>query len=174
MPLLAGGMAVFCCACVLSSCSPDGIHVRFAEVNVPAVSPAPTQTGAGARTSGPTGISEANIPIVRGEDNDMKDLRSCILGHWMHSHEEDAQDVVVYRPADYKFPPSRGRRGFEFREGGKLVYFGIGRADGTEQFSGSWVVESSNRIRIEVNSERIQPFVLQVVSCNDQSLEVRR
>jgi hypothetical protein len=104
----------------------------------------------------------------------MKDLQSCILGHWIHSHEEDTQGVMVYRPANYNFPPSRGRRGFDFREGGELVFFGIGRADGSEQFSGNWVIEEPNRVRVKVNSERIQPFVLQVVSCNDQALEVKQ
>ena len=71
----------------------------------------------------------------------MADLKTCILGQWIHSHEEDAEGVMVYRPANYSFPPSRGRMGFEFREGGKLVYYGIARADGSEQFSGSWVIE---------------------------------
>jgi hypothetical protein len=104
----------------------------------------------------------------------MADLQRCILGHWIHSHEEDAQGVMVYRPANYSFPPSRGRMGFEFREGGELVYYGIGRADGAEQSSGSWVIEEPNRVRIKVDSERIQTFILQVVSCNDQSLTVRR
>jgi hypothetical protein len=97
-----------------------------------------------------------------------------MLGHWIHSHEEDAQGVMVYRPANYSFPPSRGRMGFEFREGGELVYYGIGRADGSEQFSGSWVIEERNRVRINVDSERIQTFVLQVVSCNDQALKLRQ
>jgi len=111
---------------------------------------------------------------VQAKNNEMKDLQSCILGHWIHSHEEDAQGVMVYRPANYNFPPSRGRRGFDFREGGKLVFYGIGRADGSEQFSGNWVIEGPNRVRIKVNSERIQPFVLQVVSCNEQALEVKQ
>ena len=104
----------------------------------------------------------------------MADLHTCIVGHWIHSHEEDAQGVMVYRPADYKFPPSRGRTGFDFREGGRLVYCGIGRADGPEEYSGSWVVEGPNLVRIKVDSERIQPFVLQVVSCTDQALKVTR
>jgi hypothetical protein len=103
----------------------------------------------------------------------MEDLQTCILGHWIHSHEEDAQGIMVYRPANYNFPPSRGRIGFDFREGGKLVYYGIGPADGSENYSGSWGIEGPNRVRIRVNTERIQPFVLQVVSCDDQALKVR-
>jgi hypothetical protein len=119
-------------------------------------------------------VTGPSILIVRGRDNQMEDLQSCILGHWIHSHEEDAQGVTVYRPRGYSFPPSRGRRGFDFREGGKLVYFGIARADGSEEFSGSWVIEDSNRVRINVHSDRIPSFVLDVVSCDGQALKVRR
>jgi hypothetical protein len=81
---------------------------------------------------------------------------------------------MVYRPKSYSFPPSRGRRGFDFREAGELVYIGIGRADGSEEFSGSWVVEGSNQVRINVNSDRIRSFVLHVVSCDDKALKVRQ
>ncbi len=104
----------------------------------------------------------------------MEELRECVLRHWIHSHEEDTQDLRVYRPADYAFPPSRGRMGFEFREGGDLVYYGIAPADGSEQSSGRWAIEGTNQVRIEVDSERIQPFVLEVVSCDEGGLKVKR
>ncbi len=45
----------------------------------------------------------------------MSDLPPELFQHWMHSHEEDSGDVQVYRPADYDFPPARGRRGFELQ-----------------------------------------------------------
>jgi len=104
----------------------------------------------------------------------MANLQECILRHWVHSHEEDTQDVRVYRPAGYDFPPSRGRVGFEFREGGELVYFGIARTDGSEESPGRWAIEGTNRVRIDVGNERIQPFILEVVSCDDNMLKVRR
>jgi hypothetical protein len=104
----------------------------------------------------------------------MTNLATCILKHWVHSHEEDTQDLRIYRPANYAFPASRGRVGFDFHAGGKLDYYAIGRADGPEQLSGSWVLEGSNLLKITVNSQRIQPFELQVVACDDQLLKVRR
>lgn len=104
----------------------------------------------------------------------MTDLQSCILGHWIHSHEEDTQGVMVYRREGYSFPPSRGRIGFDVREGGKLIYSGIGPADGSEQFSGSWTIGAPNEISITVGSDRIRPFVLHVVACDAQALKVRR
>ena len=118
--------------------------------------------------------SEASSPTMQRRETQMEDLQTCILGHWLHSHEEDTQDVMIYRPANYNFPPSRGRIGFEFREGGELVYYGIGRADGSEQFSGSWVIERSDQVIIKVDSEHIKPIVLQVLSCDDQTLQVKR
>ncbi len=104
----------------------------------------------------------------------MEELRGCLLRHWVHSHEEDTQEVRVYRPTSYNFPPSRGRMGLEFREGGELVYHAIARADGSEQSYGRWAIEGSNRLRIDVDSEQIQPFTLEVVSCDQEILTVRR
>jgi hypothetical protein len=122
----------------------------------------------------PTVMAEVTIPITYGRKNHMEDLQSCILGRWLHSHEEDAQGVIVYRPADYSFPPSRGRSGFDFRKDGELVYIGIGRADGSEEFLGSWAIEGSNQVRINVNNDRIGSLVLHVVSCDKKALKVRR
>ena len=104
----------------------------------------------------------------------MENLQECILRHWVHAHEEDTHDARVYRPTGYDFPPARGRRGFEFRDGGELIYYGIARADGSEQSSGRWSIEGTDRVRIDVDNERIQPFILEVVSCDDETLKVRR
>jgi hypothetical protein len=118
-------------------------------------------------------MAESRAPGV-GRDEMMSDLQTCILGRWIHSHEEDAEGVTVYRPADYAFPPSRGRTGFEFREGGELVYGGIARADGTALSSGHWTLTEPNRISIEVDNERTTPFVLDVVDCSKEALRVKR
>jgi hypothetical protein len=78
----------------------------------------------------PSGAAE---PI---RDEEVANLQECNLRHWVHSHEEDTQDVRIYRPAGYDFPLSRGRVGVEFREGGELVDYEIARANGSEEFSG--------------------------------------
>jgi hypothetical protein len=122
----------------------------------------------------PPASPEASGSARAGGGTDMADLESCLVGQWMHSHEEDTPDAQVYRPADYPFPPARGRDGFEFRPDGELVYLGIARADGTEESTGRWTVEAPDRVRIEVQHERIEPFTLQVVSCDEETLKVRR
>ena len=58
-------------------------------------------------------------------------------GRWRHSHEEDSGDVRVYRPADWAFPPARGRRGLEFRPDGKMLVLGPGPDDRPETREGS-------------------------------------
>jgi hypothetical protein len=127
-------------------------------------------------------LPPAVLSATVGEDSpcssggrNMLELPATIFGKtWFHSHEEDTADVRVYRPDDYDFPPARGRDGFEFREGGAFIYYGIARGDGTEEAMGTWTVESPGRIRIELQHERIQPFVLEIVSCDDETLKVRR
>ncbi|WP_168176617.1 hypothetical protein [Williamsia sp. 1135] len=48
---------------------------------------------------------------------------------WWHSFEEDHDDVAVYRPDGFGFPPARGRRGLELDPDGTVVELGLGRDD---------------------------------------------
>jgi hypothetical protein len=76
------------------------------------------------------------------------DVPEEMLGHWVHSHEEDRGDERVYRPADYDFPPARGRRGFELKPGGELVLYGPGATDRPEATTARWSASGSGRVRL--------------------------
>jgi hypothetical protein len=89
-----------------------------------------------------------------------------LMRHWVHSHEEDAGDVRVYRPADYDFPPARGRRGFELRPGGELVTYGPGATDRPEAATGRWSFSDSGRVKLGGEE-------LEIVSVSPDRLEVR-
>lgn len=154
-------------------CSLRDISILSRVVNSSTVAPVPVAIESGELSSELITTSEVNSSAGTREHKKMQELRKCILRHWTHSHEEDTQEVAVYRPVDYNFPPSRGRIGFEFMEDGELVYYGIGYADGSEQSSGRWVAEGQNWVRINVENERIQPFELEVVSCDEEALKVR-
>ncbi len=67
-------------------------------------------------------------------------------GHWVHSREEDTATQVVYRPATFKLPPSRGREAFDLRADGSLVTFAIGPTDRREPSAGSWQLEGSGSV----------------------------
>jgi hypothetical protein len=89
-----------------------------------------------------------------------------LMRHWVHSHEEDSGDVRVYRPADYDFPPARGRRGFEPRPDGELLLYGPGATDRPEETTGTWSVSGSGRVRL--GDEEVE-----IVSVSPDRLSVR-
>ena len=57
---------------------------------------------------------------------------------WVHSHEEDTPTATVYRPAEFPFPPARGRKGFRLWPDGTLVSERPGPTDRTETAPGAW------------------------------------
>jgi hypothetical protein len=68
---------------------------------------------------------------------------------WVHSHEEDAADTMVFRPSSYKFPPSRGRRSFQLKADGSLVASGPGPDDRTVSAPGVWKLENSDTLTMQ-------------------------
>ena len=62
-------------------------------------------------------------------------------GRWVHAHEEDTEDEMVFRPAGTDLPPSRGRMAFELRADGTFAETGLGATDVPEEATGSWALE---------------------------------
>lgn len=74
---------------------------------------------------------------------------------WWHSFEEDHDDVAVYRPDGFDFPPARGRRGIEIDPDGSMVELGLGADD----VPGGRLPESTGSPPLEVvhrDSQRIE------------------
>jgi hypothetical protein len=67
---------------------------------------------------------------------------------WVHSHEEDTQTEMVFRPETFDFPPSRGRVSFELRPDGTFTDRGIGPTDRPEDADGAWELEDQGRIAL--------------------------
>jgi len=65
---------------------------------------------------------------------------------WVHSHEEDTPGEIVFRPEDFHFPPSRGRRSFELKADGTLVEAGPGPVDRREHRHGVWRLEGDELV----------------------------
>ncbi len=99
--------------------------------------------------------------------------RTLLHRHWVHSHEEDTATETVYRPAEFPFPPSRGRTGFDLRPDRRCTGFGIAPADGSEEYAATWELDDDDRLTIY--DERRRPVhVLQVVAVDADRLVVRR
>ena len=100
------------------------------------------------------------------------DLPACLVGHWIHAHEEDTPATRVYRPADYPFPPSRGRTGFALLADGALIAYDIAPADGIVAAHGSWWFVPPNGIRMDLANFSSSSLTLDVVSCSDELLVI--
>ena len=72
-----------------------------------------------------------------------------LQGRWVHSHEEDTDDEIVYRSASsgYDFPRSRGREALELHADGSYGGVVPGPADKPEPVEGgTWKVEGGNKL----------------------------
>lgn len=74
-------------------------------------------------------------------------LEKSLNAEWVHSHEEDEGDRMVFRPADFDFPPSRGRTGFRLEPGGAAEASGPGPDDRRRGAPGRWSL-SGRRLRV--------------------------
>jgi hypothetical protein len=78
---------------------------------------------------------------------------ASLHGRWVRSHEDDTEGEVVYRPASYAFPPSRGRTSIELRPDGSYVESSPGPVDVPEESTGRWSIEG-NRLVLEAEGDR--------------------
>ena len=95
--------------------------------------------------------------------------REALLGEWVHSHEEDEPGRKVYRRSGYPFPPARGRDAVELKADDSAVVRGPGPTDMPEEETGKWALERET-IRLYGRGEA---RTMEVVSCDDERLEVR-
>ena len=67
-----------------------------------------------------------------------------LLKRWLHSHEEDDGERLVFRPAQYSFPRSRGaRQAMMLGEDGQAEVELAGPADASTS-TGRWGLEGRN------------------------------
>lgn len=119
------------------------------------------------------GLSILSIVQLGCLDKPMNNnLPSAIFQHWIHSREEDTEKIKVYRPSNYQFPPSRGRDGFEIKEDGEFIQYGIGATDRPQKITGTWT-EEDNQIKISWENQNQRSYTMQVVSCEERLLKVR-
>jgi hypothetical protein len=94
--------------------------------------------------------------------------RELLPRRWVHSHEEDTDDEMVFRDAaSYTFPPARGRTAFELRPDGSYVETAPGPDDRPAAGpGGSWTLED--------DTLRLEDRELRIKAVEDDVLRVRR
>ena len=95
-----------------------------------------------------------------------------LQGRWVHSHEEDTDEEMVFRPADRPLPPARGRTSLEFRPDGTYVESAPGPVDVPESSTGSWSLEAG---RLVLEAAGNQPSrELEITGAEDDRLTIRK
>jgi hypothetical protein len=92
---------------------------------------------------------------------------------WLHSHEEDSDTEMVFRPASFKFPPARGRAGFDLKPNNSFVDIGIAPADGPQESKGTWKLHD-NQLELFTSSPSRPSRTLEIVSADKNRLIVRK
>ena len=103
-----------------------------------------------------------------------KSPAEILCQHWIHSHEEDTESEIIFRPASFKFPPSRGRRGFELRADGVLIATGIGPTDRPLETEGKWKLESAGRLAFYSASRPEPTRVMEISSVKKDRLVIKK
>ncbi len=93
---------------------------------------------------------------------------------WVHSHEEDSDAEIVFRPADYDFPLSRGRRSFELKPDGSLVQGRIGPADRSREEQGTWELDADNDLILRPRAQAEPGEKLRLAAVRKNKLTVKK
>ena len=111
-------------------------------------------------------------PLIGCQDKQNKNGHpEELIGAWVHAHEDDTDEVRVYRPASYDFPPARGREGFEIKAGGECIYHGIAPADGSTSEPATWSWEEGGKLVIR---RKDREMVMEVLSVDKEMLKVKK
>jgi hypothetical protein len=98
--------------------------------------------------------------------------REWLHQEWVHSHEEDLGDEMVFRPASFKFPLSRGRRSIDLCRDGTLRHARPGPADRRQRSEGRWEIDG-HTLKLYAADGKAPTEVLRIVSVSPDRLVLR-
>ena len=101
-------------------------------------------------------------------------LPSELFQRWRHSFEDDIEDVTVYRPFDYNFPPARGRAGIEFLAYGGFIDWVIAPTDALQSVHGVWRMREDGDICINFDRNISEPLTIEIIEYSADILKIRR
>ncbi len=116
-----------------------------------------------------------------------EDIMKKVVGvTWIRSFEDDKEGAQAYRPETYKFPPARGREGWEFKKDETLTKQAIAPTDGYISQRGKWTFYTQKDkyildIILEIvqenidtkEDEKIERLSYEIVSVSDSILFVK-
>jgi hypothetical protein len=96
---------------------------------------------------------------------------SNVIGHWLHSHEEDDPSYLVFRPSSYAFPPSRGRRELHLDENGRILERSPGPDDRRVTVTGTWTLRGNV---LDLSTEGRPTESLRIIGADNGRLLIER
>jgi hypothetical protein len=103
-----------------------------------------------------------------------EDPEKILNNRWIHSHEEDTPSEMVFRPASFNFPRSRGRGGFELRQDQSMLEIQPGAADQSEETKGRWELQLGKNLLFFKPGEEKPARALKIVSADNDRLVVAK
>ena len=100
--------------------------------------------------------------------------RDSLHQQWVHSHEEDTETRMVFRPASFAFPPSRGRTAFTLKSDGSLFEIGIGPTDRRQESQGTWKLEDDGTLLFYEKARTKPKRTMKIVFLDKDRLVVKR
>jgi hypothetical protein len=105
----------------------------------------------------------------------MNNLPNTIFKQWFHSYEDESEKgIELYRPKSYPFPRSRGRIGFEIKDNGEFISYGIAAADGYETTVGKWNFKEPNELIVNFGDPQKKPYKFIIISIDENILKIKR
>lgn len=102
-------------------------------------------------------------------------ITQALLGKtWLHSHEEDRGDTLIFRPNTYDFPPSRGRIGFQMEANGTMKQYDIAPTDGLEEKAGEWRMRDKNHMEVTFPKHNSTDYEVEIFSIDTDKLKLKR
>jgi len=98
---------------------------------------------------------------------------SGLVGRWVHSHEEDTDAELIYRPSTFAFPRSRGRAALALHADGTYSEDAIGADDRPATAAGTWVFDGT-QIRLTPSPPGAPVRTLTVLTTTSDRLTFRR
>jgi hypothetical protein len=116
------------------------------------------------------------IGATGSEKIELEDPAPEIYEDWAHSHEEDIDELEVYRSRDFGFPPSWPRPGFEIKQYGKFQeYVPAPNDEGVVPGkAGRWRAVGRSIIYVRFDDPEVEPYTLRIASVEEDLLRLRR
>jgi hypothetical protein len=99
--------------------------------------------------------------------------RDKLARRWIHSHEEDGPEEMVFRPEGFEFPPSRGRRVLDLHPDGSCTEQAPGPTDVPQESAGEWELQDDELV-LRGGQEGAGSRAMHVLEADGERLVVRR